>query len=144
MPSCRDPGLYGPASVTWKIHADPAMVLGGLRALLLQALHPLAMAGVVQHSNYRSDPWGRLLRTADYVSTVTFGTTEEAQRAAARVRAIHARLSGIEPESRMPYRVDDPALLLWVHCCEVDSFLCTYLRCGGRLRSSEADTYVAE
>jgi uncharacterized protein (DUF2236 family) len=139
-----DHGLYGPDSVTWKVHGDPAMALGGLRAVMLQALHPLAMAAVAQHSDYRADPWGRLSRTADYVRTVTYGTTAQAQRAAARVRTIHARLSGVEPESATPYRVDDPALLLWVHCAEVDSFLAAYRCCGGRLRRGEADAYVAE
>ena len=120
------------------------MALGGLRALMLQALHPLAMAGVAQHSDYRSDPWGRLRRTADYVATVTYGSTEQAHRAAARVRAVHGRLSGVEPESGTPYRVADPALLLWVHCAEVDSFLTAFRRCGGRLRRGEADAYLAE
>jgi uncharacterized protein (DUF2236 family) len=120
------------------------MALGGLRALMLQALHPLAMAAVSQHSDYRTDPWGRLRRTAQYIGTVTYGTKAEAERAAARVRAVHARLSGVEPESGTPYRVDDPALLRWVHCAEVDSFLTAYLRCGGRLRPREVDAYVAE
>ncbi|MGH7645745.1 MAG: oxygenase MpaB family protein [Gemmatimonadales bacterium] len=140
-----DPGLYGPDSVTWRLHADPStMALGGLRALMLQALHPLAMAGVAQHSEYRTDPWGRLFRTTKYVATMIYDTTAEAERAAARVRAVHGRLSGIEPESGTAYRVDDPALLLWVHCAEVDSFLAAYLRCGGRLRPSQADAYIAE
>jgi len=139
-----DEGIYGPDSVTWRVHADPAMVLGGLRALMLQALHPLAMAAVAQHSNFRDDPWGRLRRTAEYVATLTYGTTAEAERAAARVRALHSRLSGVEPETGTPYRVDDPALLLWVHCAEIDSFLAAYVRCGGRLRRGEADQYVTE
>jgi uncharacterized protein (DUF2236 family) len=139
-----DPGIYGPDSVTWRVHGDPAMALGGIRALMLQTLHPYAIAGVAQHSGFRTDPWGRLFRTAEYVATVTFGTTEEAERAAARVRGIHRRLSGIEPESRTAFRIDDPALLLWVHCAEVDSFLTAFLRCGGRLRRGEADTYLAE
>ncbi|MGH8929141.1 MAG: oxygenase MpaB family protein [Egibacteraceae bacterium] len=139
-----DQGIYGPASVTWRVHADPAMALGGLRAVMLQALHPLAMAAVAQHSDYRTDPWGRLRRTAEYITTVTYGTTSEAERAAARVRAVHARLSGTEPESGTPYRVDDPALLLWVHCAEVDSFLTAYVRCGGKLGRGEGDQYVAE
>ena len=138
------PGLFGPDSVTWRVHADPSMALAGLRALLLQAVHPLAMAGVAQHSDFRSDPWGRLFRTADYVAVTTFGTTREAQRAAARVRGIHRRLSGIEPESGAPYRVDDPELLLWVHCCETESFVSTAVRCGLRLSRAERDRYHAE
>lgn len=140
-----DPGLFGPSSVTWRIHGDPAgMGLGGLRALLLQALHPLAMAGVAQHSGFRGDPWGRLQRTGEYVATVSYGTTAEAQRAARRVRGVHARLAGVEPESGRAYRVADPELLLWVHAAEVDSFLTAYRRCGGRLTPAQADTYVAE
>lgn len=139
-----DSGLYGPGSVTWRVNADPAMLLGGLRALLLQALHPLAMAGVAQHSDFKDDPWGRLFRTADYVRVTSFGTTNEAQRAAAKVRGIHQRLAGIEPESGRPYRVNDPELLLWVHCCQAESFLTTTTRSGLRLTSAEKDTYYAE
>ena len=139
-----DPGLYGPDSVTWRVHADPTMALGGLRALLLQALHPLAMSGVAQHSDFRADPWGRLFRTADYVSTTTYGTTEQAHRAGARVRGIHRKLGGIEPESGQAYRVDDPKLLLWVHCVEVESFLSTAVRSGLRLSKAEQDAYYAE
>jgi uncharacterized protein (DUF2236 family) len=139
-----DPGLFGPDSVTWRIHADPVMGLGGLRALHLQALHPLAMAGVAQHSGFRADPWGRLMRTVGYVTTVSFGTTEQARRAAARVRGLHRPLHGVEPESGTAYRVADPELLRWVHCCLVDSFLTTYRRAGGPLTGDEADGYVAE
>lgn len=139
-----DAGLYGPGSVTWRVNGDPAMALAGLRALLLQAVHPLAMAGVAQHSDFQDDPWGRLFRTADYVRTTSFGTTEEAQRAAGKVRGIHKRLAGIEPESGVAYRVSDPELLLWVHCCQVESFLTTTMRCGLRLTGSEQDAYYAE
>ena len=139
-----DLGLFGPESVTWRVHRDPTMLLGGLRSLFLQALHPLAMAGVAEHSGFRADPWGRLFRTAEYVTVVAFGTTAQAQRAGARVRGIHRTLSGIEPESGTPYRVDDPALLLWVHCAEVESFFTTYRRAGGRLREGDAARYYAE
>ena len=139
-----DPGLFGPDSVTWRVHADPSMALAGLRALLLQAVHPLAMAGVAQHSDFRSDPWGRLFRTAEYVGVTTFGTTSEAQRAGAKVRGIHRRLAGIEPESRTAYRVDDPDLLRWVHCCEAESFLSTAVRCGLRVSKADRDRYYRE
>lgn len=140
-----DVGLFGPASVTWRIHEDPSMLLAGLRSLLLQAVHPLALAGFDANSSYRVDPWGRLRRTGEWVATVTYGTTEEAESAGRRLRALHARLAaGIEPETGLPYRVDDPELLLWVHCTEVDSFLTTFRRSGGRLSDSEADRYVAE
>lgn len=144
QPTLPDPGVYGPDSVTWRVHSDPVMALAGLRALLLQAVHPLAMAGVAQHSDFRADPWGRLFRTAEYVGVTTYGTTAEATRAAARVRGIHRRLSGIEPESGRTYRVDDPHLLLWVHCCEAESFLTTAVRSGLRLSRTEQDAYYAE
>jgi len=143
-PSAPDPGLYGPDSVTWRVHADPSMALAGLRALLLQALHPLAMHGVVSHSDFREDPWGRLFRTAEYVGVTTYGTTVAAQRAGARVRGIHRKLAGLEPESGTAYRVDDPDLLRWVHCVEVESFLSTAVRCGLRLSAADRDRYYAE
>jgi uncharacterized protein (DUF2236 family) len=139
-----DPGLYGPHSVTWRVHADPSMALSGLRALLLQALHPLAMAGVAQHSDFRADPWGRLFRTADFVGVTTFGTTTQARRAAAKVRGIHRRLGGVDPETGQVYRVDEPDLLRWVHCVEAESFLTTAVRCGLRLSAQEQDRYYAE
>lgn len=137
-------GLFGPDSVTWRIHADPLLIVGGIRALLLQALHPLALAGVVEHSGFRAEPWGRLARTAEFVGTLTYGTASEAVKAAARVRGAHRGLTGIEPESGITYRVDDPALLLWVHCCEVDSFLSTARRSGCLMTDAEADSYLLE
>jgi uncharacterized protein (DUF2236 family) len=140
-----DAGLFGPDSVTWRIHGDPSMLLGGFRALMLQAVHPLVMAGFNDNSFFRGDPWGRLQRTGQWVATVTYGTTEEATAAGAMLRGLHASLRpGIEPESGRPYRVDDPELLLWVHCTEVESFLSTYRRSGGYLASGEGDRYVAE
>jgi uncharacterized protein (DUF2236 family) len=138
-------GLFGPDSVTWRIHRDPSMVVAGFRALLLQATHPLVMAGFEANSSYRSDPWGRLKRTGDWIGTVTFGTRTEAEAAGAALRSLHGRLqTGVEPETGLPFRVDDPELLMWVHCTEVDSFLSTYLRSGGRLAAGEADRYVEE
>src|ERR687886_1152648 len=140
-----DQGLYGPDSVTWRIHGDPAMALAGFRSLLLQAVHPLVMAGFEANSNFRDDPWGRLRRTGEWVSTVTYGSTEEAEQAGRVLRAVHASLKpGIEPETGRAYRVDDPELLLWVHCTEVESFLSTFRRCGGRLEPGEGDQYVDE
>jgi uncharacterized protein (DUF2236 family) len=139
-----DPGLFGPGSVTWRVHADPLLGLGGIRALYLQAIHPLAMAGVAAHSDFKTDPWGRLFRTAQYIGTVTYGTTIDARRAAARVRGVHRTVQGIEPESGLPYRASDPALLTWVHVTEVDSFLTTARRGGLQLTDAEADRYVAE
>jgi len=140
-----DAGLFGPASVTWRVHGDPAMAVAGFRALLLQGVHPLVMAGFDANSVFRDDPWGRLRRTGEWVGTVTYGTTSEAERAGARLRAVHARLvPGKEPETGRSYRIDDPDLLLWVHCTEVESFLSTYRRCGGRLAPGDADQYVTE
>jgi uncharacterized protein (DUF2236 family) len=142
--SISDLGLYGPDSVTWRVHADPVMGAAGLRALLLQALHPRAMAGVAAHSEFRSDPWGRLFRTAEYIGVTTYGTSEAAGRAAARVRGVHRRGSVLDPATGETFRLDDPELLLWVHCAEVDSFLTTVRRAGLRLTDTEADRYVAE
>ena len=123
--------------MTWRIHSDPAMVVAGFRALLLQATHPLVMAGFEANSTLPADPWGRLHRTGEWLGTVTFGTRSEAEAAGARLRALHGRLrAGVEPETGRPFRVDDPELLLWVHCTEVDSFLSTYLRSGGRLAAA--------
>jgi uncharacterized protein (DUF2236 family) len=139
-----DPGIFGPQSITWRVHADPLLALAGLRALLLQALHPLAMAGVAAHSEFRADPWGRLVRTARYVGTVTYGTTADAHRAAARVRGLHRTVNGIDPVSNRPYSASDPELLTWVHVTEVDSFLSTARRGGLPLTDAEADRYVAE
>jgi len=136
-------GFFGPASVTWRVHADPLLMLAGLRALLLQATHPLAMAGFVHHSNFRDDPWGRLNRTAEYIGVTTFGTTLEAMQAGARVRAIHSRVAGVTSDGA-GYRADDPDLLAWVHCCLVASFLDVVRRGGLALRPQEQDAYIAE
>lgn len=123
----------------------PRDALAGFRALLLQAVHPLVMAGFDANSGFRDDPWGRLQRTGEWIDTVTFGSVEDALRAGRRLRRLHASLrSGVEPESGLPFRVDDPRLLLWVHCTEVESFLSTYRRSGGRLSEVEGDRYVAE
>ncbi|MGN6332019.1 MAG: oxygenase MpaB family protein [Motilibacteraceae bacterium] len=145
LPDEPDLGLFGPASVTWRLHADPMSGIAGLRALLLQALHPTAMAGVAQHSAFREDPWGRLFRTADYVGAVTYGTREQARRTAARVRGVHRRLGGgTDAATGREYRIEDPDLLLWVHCCLVDSFLSVCRRSGVPLAPGDADAYVAE
>ncbi len=138
-------GFFGPDSVTWRIHADPSYAVGGLRALMLQALHPVAMDGVARFSGgFREEPWPRLIRTATYVDTLTFGTRAEAVEAVARVRKIHERLGSTEETTGRTYRVDDPDLLLWVHCCEVDSLLTVARRAGLPLTDGDADRYVAE
>src|SRR5450432_2306910 len=110
-----DDGFFGPDSVTWRISADLAGPIGGLRALLMQALHPLAMAGVDQHSDWRQDPVGRLAATSAYLATVTFGDRGSAERVAARVRRIHEYVRGVDTVTGRAYEAGDPALLLWVH-----------------------------
>jgi uncharacterized protein (DUF2236 family) len=138
-------GFFGPDSVTWRIHADPSYHLGGMRALMLQALHPVAMDGVAtQSTGFKDDWWMRMTRTGQYVETLTFGTRTEARRMAARVRGMHQQLSGVEPTSGRAYRVDDPDLLLWVHVCEVESLLTTARRAGVQISDDDADAYVAE
>jgi uncharacterized protein (DUF2236 family) len=138
-------GFFGPDSVTWRIHADPSFSVGGIRALLLQALHPVAMDGVHRFSEgFRTDPWPRLTRTAEYVATLTFGTRRDALRSVRRVRGLHAPLAGVEGTTGRSYRVDDPDLLLWVHCAEVDSLLSVARRSGVPLTDADADRYVAE
>ncbi|MFJ8469081.1 oxygenase MpaB family protein [Streptomyces swartbergensis] len=139
-----DPGLFGPSSVTWQLHGDPMMWIAGIRALYLQALHPRAVRGVIQNSDFRRDAWGRLMRTANFLGTTTYGTTEAAERAGARVRKIHSMLTATDPDTGERYRVDEPGLLLWVHCAEIGSYLDVMRRSGFRLTDAEADRYVAE
>ncbi|HUF97113.1 MAG TPA: oxygenase MpaB family protein [Ilumatobacter sp.] len=126
------------------VHADSSMFVGGLRALLFQSLHPLAMAGVAQHSDYRADPWGRLQRTADFLAATTFGPAVESERAVARVRAVHRRVTGVASDGRT-YSANDPHLLAWVHLAEIDSFITAHSRYGARpLDAAGYDTYVAQ
>lgn len=139
-----DPGLFGPDSVTWQLHADPVMWIAGIRALYLQALHPRAIRGVTQNSDFRSDTWGRLMRTASFVGEITYGTTSAAERTGARIRGIHRRLTATDPATGERFRVDDPDLLLWVHCAEIDSYLEVARRSGYPLTDTQADTYVDE
>ncbi|MBC9730481.1 oxygenase MpaB family protein [Streptomyces sp. TRM68367] len=139
-----DPGLFGPDSVTWQAHSDPVMWIAGIRALYLQALHPRAVRGVIQNSDFRREAWGRLMRTASFVGTTTYGTTEAAERAGARVRRIHSMLRATDPDTGERYRIDEAALLLWVHCAEIDSYLHVLRRSGFRLTDAEADRYIAE
>ncbi len=138
------PRRFGSTDPIWRVHADASMFVGGIRALLLQSLHPLAMAGVDQHSGFRGDPWGRLQRTSGFIAETTFATTEHADRAISAVRRIHERVSGTAPDGR-PYAASDPHLLSWVHLAEVDSFLRAHDRYGARpLSRDERDLYVAQ
>lgn len=118
-----DLGYFVPGSVTRRVLADPAVVVGGIRALFLQALHPRAMADVHQHSDFSNDFWPRLQRTAQYVTTVGFGTRVEADAAATRVRAMHRRVRGVDSVTGGRYAATDSDLLRWVHVTEVSSIL---------------------
>lgn len=104
-----------------QVHADIAMLIGGLRALLLQSLHPVAMQAVSDHSGYRSDPWGRFQRTAGFIGATTYGSVDRAERQIELVRRIHRHVTGRMPDGR-PYRADDPDLLMWIHVAQADSF----------------------
>ncbi|MET0929336.1 MAG: oxygenase MpaB family protein [Aeromicrobium sp.] len=138
------PRRFGPDSAIVRVHSDASMFVGGMRALLLQSLHPLAMAAVDQHSGYRGDPWGRLQRTSTFLAETTFGTIEDADRSIAIVRAVHKRITGTAPDGR-PYAASDPHLLRWVHIAEIDSFLRAHDRYGARpLDAAGRDAYVAE
>jgi uncharacterized protein (DUF2236 family) len=135
---------FTPDDPIWRVHADASMFAGGIASLLLQSLHPLAMAGVAGHSGYKSDPWGRLQRTSHYLAATTYGTTKDAEEAIARVRSIHDRVRGRDHLGR-PYWAGDPDLLLWVHAAEIDSFLRAHQVFGQRpLSPVEADRYVEQ
>jgi uncharacterized protein (DUF2236 family) len=139
-----DDGLFGPASVAWRVSADLASPVAGLRSLLMQALHPLAMAGVDQHSGWRRDPVGRLAATSAYLATVTFGERAVAEQAAARVRRIHEHVRGTDAVTGRRYAAGDPALLLWVHAALVQSSLAAGRAFGTSLSAEDSDRYVAE
>ena len=127
-----------------RVHGDASMFVGGLRALLLQSLHPLAMAGVAGHSGYRGDPWGRLARTSYFLAATTFGPDDEARATIERIKAVHARVRGRAPDGRA-YSAGDPHLLEWVHIAEIDSFLRAHQRYGSRpLDQAGRDGYVAD
>ncbi len=138
------PRWFSQRDPIWRVHQDASMFVGGIRALLLQSLHPLAMAGVAGHSGYRGDPWGRLERTSRFLATTTFGTIAHAEQAIEQVKLIHLRVRGKASDGR-PYSASDPHLLDWVHLAEVDSFLCTHQLFGSApLSREDADTYVAQ
>src|ERR1700742_770490 len=127
-----------------QVHGDSSMFVGGLRALLLQSLHPMAMAAVAGHSGYKGDPWGRLQRTSYFLAVTTFGRASDAQATIDRVKAIHRRVTGTAPDGR-PYAAADPHLLTWVHIAEADSFLRAHSTFGARpLDKDGRDGYVAD
>jgi uncharacterized protein (DUF2236 family) len=139
-----DDGLFGPRSLVWRVHRDRSFAVAGIRSLMVQALHPLAMAGVAQHSNWEQDPMGRLAATSGYILTVTYGDTAAAQQAGARVRAIHRHVNGTDNVTGHEYHAADPALLLWIHAAMVDSIVHVVQRYGRMLDEADADRYVAE
>ncbi len=140
-----DAGLYGADSVVWRVHGDfTSMMCGGISALLLQMLHPSALAGVWDHSDFREDMLGRLRRTAQFISGTSFGSYETAWTLIEKVKAIHERVSGVDSRG-VPYRASDPALLTWVHVAEAHSFLSAHLRwCNPALGAEEQDKYYQE
>lgn len=140
-----DRGLFAPDSVAWRVHGDfTAMMIGGVASLLLQMLHPAALAGVWDHSGFRDDMQGRLRRTAQFISATTFGSTATAEGMIARVRAIHDRVQGTLADGT-PYAATDPALLTWVHVAEIACFLAAYRRyVDPAMPTADADAYVVE
>lgn len=140
-----DEALFSPDSMVWQVHGDVvSMMVGGVSALLLQMLHPVVLAGVWDHSNFRTDMLGRLRRTARFITATTYGERAEAEAAITRVRAVHSRLGGALPDGT-PYRADDPALLAWVHVSEAWSFLAAWQHYGDhRLTPAQQDLYYAE
>ncbi|MFG0380902.1 oxygenase MpaB family protein [Pseudomonas sp. zbq_18] len=140
-----DPGLFGPASMVWEVHADfTSMMVGGISALLLQMLHPLALAGVWDHSNFRQDMLGRLRRTSLFIAGTSYGGVQDAERLLDKVRTIHLQVVGQAPDGRA-YAASDPQLLTWVHVSEVSQFLAGYLRyVNPQLPTAEQDRYYQE
>jgi uncharacterized protein (DUF2236 family) len=140
-----DPGLFGPDAVCWRVHSDfPSMLCGGIGALMLQMMHPLALAGVWDHSNFRADMLGRLRRTSQFIAGTTFAATADANALIERVRRLHDQVSGTHPDGRV-YSANDPELLTWVHVAEVRSFLTSYLRYRNpHLSLADQDRYFEE
>ncbi|MCU6455218.1 oxygenase MpaB family protein [Sphingomonas sp. A2-49] len=140
-----DDGLFGPGSAAWVVHGDfTAMMAGGVAALLLQMLHPGALAGVWDHSSFHRDMLGRLRRTAQFISGTTYGATATAESLIDRVRTIHDRVAGTLPDGT-PYSANDPELLTWVHVAEVASFLAAHRRYRDPAYPvAEQDRYLAE
>jgi uncharacterized protein (DUF2236 family) len=138
------PRWFAEGTAIRRVHGDASMFVGGVRALLLQSLHPLAMAGVAAHSGYKGDPWGRLQRTSHFLAVTTFGPAADADAMVRRIRAVHETVRGTTPDGRS-YAASDPHLLRWVHVAEIDSFLAAHQRFGLRpLDAAGRDRYVAE
>ena len=144
-PAPADHGLFGPASVTWRVMAEPVLWAAAFRALYLQALHPRVMRGTWQHTAFANpdQAWGRFLRTAEFVRVRTYGGLAEVERAGRRVRKLHASLRGTDPDGT-EFRLNEPELLLWVHCAEIGSYADIARRAGIPLARGELDTFVDE
>jgi uncharacterized protein (DUF2236 family) len=140
-----DHGLYGPGSLTWRIMGEPVMWVAGLRALYMQALHPRVMRGTWQNTSFvrPGEAWGRFVRTTEFVSVRTYGTTAQVDRAGRRVRKIHATLTGTDPDGST-FRLDEPELLMWVHCGEIGSYADIARRSGMGLSARDLDAFVDE
>jgi uncharacterized protein (DUF2236 family) len=139
-----DAGLYGPDSVSWKVNRETTVLFGGARALLMQAAHPLVLAGARQTGFYERNPWKRLERTLQLTYTITFGTRGEAMDAVRRINDVHRDVHGIDEVTGLPYDATDPDLLLWVHACLVDSQLLFERLTVGRLDDAGRDRYHRE
>jgi uncharacterized protein (DUF2236 family) len=139
-----DVGLFGPDSVSWRVHRETTVLFGGARALLMQAAHPLVIAGARETGFYERNPWKRLERTLMLTYTITFGTRDQALRAAGRINDVHRRVHGVDPVTGKPYEALDPDLLLWVHACLVDSALLFERRTVGRLTDHERQRFYEE
>ena len=145
-PIVRQPdGLFGSQAVAWRVHGDvTTMMAGGVAALLLQMLHPAVLAGVWDHSNFRTDMLGRLRRTARFIAVTTYGSRADAEAAIVRVRSIHNKVSGVLPDGQ-PYSADDPRLLAWVHVSEALCFLDAWIRYAEpAMPMADQDRYFAE
>jgi len=145
LESTADAGFFGPESAAWRVHGDfTAMLIGGTAALLLQMLHPRALAGVWDHSDFREDMAGRLRRTARFIAGTTYGSADEATALIAHVQSIHDQVHGILPDGT-PYSANDPDLLTWIHVAEVSAFLAAYLRYRDPgFSAADQDRYFAE
>jgi uncharacterized protein (DUF2236 family) len=144
-PGSADDGLFGPGSVTWRIMGQPVMWVAGFRALYLQALHPRVMRGTWQNTSFsdRSQAWGRFVRTSEFVRARTFGSLAEVERAGRRIRKIHSSLTGVDADGSVIH-LDEPELLLWVHCGEIASYADVARRSGMGLSGDDLDAFVDE
>lgn len=139
-----DQGFFGPESVSWRVHRETTVLFGGARALLMQAAHPLVIAGARKTGFYERNPWRRLERTLQLTYAITFGTTGEARAAAEQINRVHETVKGVDEVTGLPYDAFDPELLLWVHACLVDSALLFERFTVGSLTGAERERFHRE